>query len=67
MAGSRHIGFYKDFGRPIAKCLLIASASYMFLHYTWWKLETSEMRMRKSTELGRLSEKAGTSILAPPK
>ncbi len=66
---SRHTGFYKDFGRPLAKCLLMASATYMLLHVTWWTLETAEMKVVKSKQIGNLNNHMQKSILdsSPPK
>ncbi|KAI9792109.1 MAG: hypothetical protein M1816_003091 [Peltula sp. TS41687] len=44
---SPHVGFYKDFGRPIAKVFFGATFTYQVLYYVWVKLETEEIKAEK--------------------
>jgi hypothetical protein len=44
------VGFYKSFGRPIAKVFLGAVFTYQLSYYTWVKLETDEVKENKRSE-----------------
>ncbi len=54
---SRHITFYKEFGRPIGTTLLLASVTYMSLHWLWWRLELDDTKDTKSAEIRELESK----------
>jgi hypothetical protein len=42
------VGFYKSFGRPIAKVFLGAVFTYQVVYWTWVKLETDEIKEKKN-------------------
>ncbi|KAK0516800.1 hypothetical protein JMJ35_001403 [Cladonia borealis] len=44
---SPHVGFYKSYGRPIAKVFLGAVFTYQAVYWLWVKLETDEIMARK--------------------
>ncbi|MCJ1460646.1 hypothetical protein MMC28_011028, partial [Mycoblastus sanguinarius] len=44
---SPHVGFYKSFGRPVAKVFFGAVFTYQTVYWLWLKLETDEIRDRK--------------------
>lgn len=46
-AATFQIGFYKTFGRPIAKVFLGAVFTYQAVYWLWVKMETDELRMEK--------------------
>ncbi|KAI1005096.1 hypothetical protein K3495_g3121 [Podosphaera aphanis] len=48
---SPHIGFYKTFGRPVAKVLLMATFVYQLTYWAWVKLEADEMKDQRTAEL----------------
>lgn len=41
------MGFYKSFGRPIAKVFLGAVFTYQLAYWLWVKLETDEVKKKK--------------------
>lgn len=49
-----HGNFYKEFGRPVAKCFLIAVATYQLLYISWIKLESFETKQEKGDEIKQL-------------
>ncbi|KAB5563278.1 hypothetical protein GE09DRAFT_777051 [Coniochaeta sp. 2T2.1] len=48
--------FYKDFTRPVAKCLLLAMFTYQLAYYAWVKLETDEIKEGRNAEITSLEE-----------
>ena len=44
------MGFYKSYGRPIAKVFLGAVFTYQAVYWLWVKLETDEIMARKKGE-----------------
>ncbi|RKU41847.1 hypothetical protein DL546_000190 [Coniochaeta pulveracea] len=48
--------FYKTFTRPVAKCLLLAMFTYQLAYFAWVKLETEEIRKKKTAEIAGLEE-----------
>ena len=53
------VGFYRSFGRPIAKTFFGAVFTYQVIYFVWVKLDVDEMKAKKSgisspTELGFL-------------
>ena len=48
------MGFYKSYGRPIAKVFLGAVFTYQAVYWLWVKLETDEIRERKKSEAFRM-------------
>ena len=44
------MGFYKSYGRPIAKVFLGAVFTYQAVYWLWVKLETDEIKERKKSE-----------------
>nr|POE63718.1 hypothetical protein CFP56_04621 [Quercus suber] len=49
-----HGNFYKEFGRPTAKCFLIAVLTYQLLYISWTKLESIEIKREKTNEIREL-------------
>ncbi|KXL50590.1 hypothetical protein M433DRAFT_141103 [Acidomyces richmondensis BFW] len=49
-----HRSFYGTFGRPIAKNLLIALATFQILYLSWLKLESMEIKREKESEIHSL-------------
>ncbi|KAG8525427.1 uncharacterized protein KY384_009071 [Bacidia gigantensis] len=47
---SPHIGFYKQFGRPVAKVFLGAIFVYQVVYLGWTIIETDVVRDRKQRE-----------------
>ncbi|MCJ1396779.1 hypothetical protein MMC18_009671 [Xylographa bjoerkii] len=45
---SPHVGFYKSFGRPIAKVFLGATFTYQVTYWLWTKLEIDEIKRDKA-------------------
>lgn len=43
------VGFYKSLGRPIAKVFFGAVFTYQVVYWLWVKLETDEIRDRKTS------------------
>ena len=41
------MGFYKSFGRPIAKVFLGAVFTYQFTYLAWMRLEKDEIKQQK--------------------
>ena len=41
------VGFYKSFGRPIAKVFLGAVFTYQFTYLAWMRLEKDEIKQQK--------------------
>lgn len=41
------MGFYRSFGRPIAKVFLGAVVTYQIVYWVWVKLETDEIKGKK--------------------
>lgn len=50
-ANTPKIGFYKSFGRPIAKVFLGAMFTYQMTYLLWLKLETQEVKASKTGDL----------------
>lgn len=44
------MGFYKSFGRPIAKVFLGAVFTYQLAYWLWVKLETDEAKKEKRSK-----------------
>lgn len=44
---SPHLGFYRSFGRPIAKVFLGGVVTYQTVYWVWVKLETDEVKEEK--------------------
>ena len=44
------MGFYKSYGRPIAKVFLGAVFTYQAVYWLWVKLETDEIKERKKSK-----------------
>ncbi|KAI9880676.1 MAG: hypothetical protein M1830_001680 [Pleopsidium flavum] len=44
---SPHVGFYRSFGRPVAKVFLVAVFTYQAAYWSWLKLEALEIRADK--------------------
>lgn len=55
------MGFYKSFGRPIAKVFLGAVFTYQLAYWLWVKLETDEVKKKKRSRF--LVRHAGAQIL----
>lgn len=55
-----HRSFYGTFGRPIAKNLLIALATFQILYLSWLKLESMEMKRDKESEIRSLESELKT-------
>ncbi|GAO47261.1 hypothetical protein G7K_1471-t1 [Saitoella complicata NRRL Y-17804] len=51
---SRHIGFYKTYGRALSKVLLMTFTVYQGLHLLWWSLENKDSQTSKQAEIARL-------------
>ena len=51
LTGSDQIGFYKSFGRPVAKVFLGAIFTYQVLYWGWAKLESLETRHWQTSKL----------------
>ncbi|KAL1887052.1 hypothetical protein Cpir12675_006720 [Ceratocystis pirilliformis] len=51
-----HTDFYKTFGRPIAKVLLIAMFTYQLLYLGWTKLEHNDVKKIRGDEVAKLEE-----------
>lgn len=51
---SPHIGFYKTFGRPIMKVLLMSLGVYQLAILGWLRMEKSEERREGTAEVERL-------------
>lgn len=62
---SRHISFYRIYGRPIVRVFLMSSIVYYSLHYLWWRLEYDEMEVEKRQQVGTLAEQLGDAIDDP--
>jgi hypothetical protein len=45
------VGFYKSFGRPVAKVFLGAICVYQAAYWGWKKLEVDEMKREKTGKL----------------
>lgn len=45
------MGFYKSFGRPIAKVFLGAVFTYQLAYWLWVKLETDEVKKKKRSRV----------------
>ncbi len=45
---AQQIGFYKTFGRPVAKVLLMATFVYQLTYWAWVKLEADEMKDQRT-------------------
>ena len=54
---SAHRGFYKQFGRPIAKVFLMSMAVYQTAYYMWLKLEKDEEARDQSAEIEGLENR----------
>ncbi|KAL2046048.1 hypothetical protein N7G274_001495 [Stereocaulon virgatum] len=64
---SPHVGFYKSFGRPIAKVFLGAVFTYQVVYWTWVKLETEEIRERNNAQISTLeAEIRKARVRSPP-
>ncbi|ORY87607.1 hypothetical protein BCR37DRAFT_390146 [Protomyces lactucae-debilis] len=51
---SRHIGFYRQFGRPLTRVFLMSSITYYSLHYLYWSLDYDEMSAEKQQQIRSL-------------
>ncbi|KAL5604061.1 hypothetical protein BROUX41_002050 [Berkeleyomyces rouxiae] len=51
-----HTDFYKTFGRPIAKVLLVAMFTYQLLYLGWTKLEHDDIKSTRNGEVAKLEE-----------
>ena len=49
MSDVSKVGFYKSFGRPIAKVFLGAIVTYQITYLFWTKLETDEIKQQKQS------------------
>lgn len=45
------VGFYKTFGRPVAKVLLMSTFVYQLTYWAWVKLEKEEIKVDKNGAL----------------
>ncbi|SPO00721.1 uncharacterized protein DNG_03469 [Cephalotrichum gorgonifer] len=54
---SPHGSFYKSFGRPITKVLLIAMLTYQLIYLGWVKLEVDETKAIRNAEIRELEDK----------
>ncbi|KAL2049775.1 hypothetical protein ABVK25_009998 [Lepraria finkii] len=63
---SPHVGFYKSFGRPIAKVFLGAVFTYQTVYWLWVKLETDEIRDKKKKEMSQLEAEIRKVRAKPP-
>lgn len=63
---SPHVGFYKSFGRPIAKVFLGALCTYQVLYLVWHKLETEENMAQQTHHLQNLEHQLYTLIKKDP-
>ena len=59
---SRHISFYRIYGRPIVRVFLMSSITYYALHYLWWTLEHDEMEADKRAQVTQLAETLGDAV-----
>ncbi|KAI5838913.1 hypothetical protein DFP73DRAFT_599197 [Morchella snyderi] len=48
---SKHIGFYKEFGRPLSKVFLVSFFTYQACYWAWLKLEKEEVQRGKEEEV----------------
>ncbi|KAL0633521.1 hypothetical protein Q9L58_007553 [Maublancomyces gigas] len=51
---SKHIGFYKEFGRPMSKVFLMAFFSYQVFYWLWVKMRKDEEKREKDKEVSEL-------------
>lgn len=51
---SPHLGFYRSFGRPIAKVFLGGVVTYQTVYWVWVKLETDEVKEEKRKDISDL-------------
>ncbi|EFX01091.1 hypothetical protein CMQ_6033 [Grosmannia clavigera kw1407] len=51
---SANTAFWKEFGRPIAKVLLMAVFTYQLAYYGWARLEQDEIRSARQAEVDAL-------------
>jgi len=61
---SPHIGFYRSFGRPIAKVFLGAIFTYQVTYWLWTKLEMDEIKRDKTAVISGLEEKLAVKSAA---
>lgn len=54
---SPHVGFYKTFGGPILKVLLMATFTYQLSYWLWVKLENDEIKSQQTAEIEALESK----------
>ncbi|KAM0796288.1 hypothetical protein BDR22DRAFT_868036 [Usnea florida] len=52
---SPHVGFYRSFGRPIAKVFLGAVVAYQTIYWVWVKLEVEEIKNKKRSTSSKVS------------
>ncbi|KAH0605122.1 uncharacterized protein H6S33_005104 [Morchella sextelata] len=48
---SKHIGFYKELGRPLSKVFLMSFFTYQACYWAWLKLEKEEVQRGKEEEV----------------
>ncbi|PKS10723.1 hypothetical protein jhhlp_002480 [Lomentospora prolificans] len=54
---SIHGNFYKTFGRPIAKVVLLSILTYQIIYLVWIKLEADETKTLRNAEIKELETK----------
>ncbi|KAH8149059.1 uncharacterized protein LAJ45_07035 [Morchella importuna] len=54
---SKHVGFYKELGRPLSKVFLMSFFTYQACYWAWLKLEKEEVQRGKEEEWGGWSKK----------
>ncbi|CAI4210491.1 unnamed protein product [Parascedosporium putredinis] len=54
---SVHSTFYKTFGRPIAKVVLLSILTYQAVYLLWIKLEADETKSLRKAEIAELESK----------
>ncbi|BFZ55659.1 hypothetical protein PYCC9005_002700 [Savitreella phatthalungensis] len=59
---SPHVGFYKMYGRPLTRVLLMTSITYYGLHWVWWALEMESVEKDKQSKIEQLSEQLGDAV-----
>ncbi|QSL65271.1 hypothetical protein MERGE_002580 [Pneumocystis wakefieldiae] len=53
---SSHKLFWKTYARPFGKIFLLASITYLGLHFLWWHLYSHEKKREKKESLFRLEK-----------
>lgn len=57
MAYKVQLGFYRSFGRPIAKVFLGAVFTYQVIYFAWVKLDVEDVKDKKSSSLNSIKQK----------